>query len=201
MMLTDLDDYPNKINWAYLVRDLLSKMGFYHVWLNQGVGNINAFLNLFKLRLTDKFTQTWHERLSNSSRANFYTHIADLRPKAYLNSVKVLKFRNSLARLRVSSHRLEIEAGRWARPHKPVNERLCNICNFLEDEYHFVIECSLYNSLRCKYIDQVYWRRPNMYKFINLITSDNNRTINNLAIYVNKAFKLRNNEFYVEHKQ
>ena len=201
MMLTDLDEYPNKINWAYLVKDLLSRMGFYHVWLNQGVGNVNLFLNLFKQRLTDNFTQIWHERLSNSSRANFYTHIADFRPKAYLNSVKVLKFRNSLARLRVSSHRLEIEAGRWARPHKPVNERLCNICNCLEDEYHFVIECSLYNSLRRKYIDQVYWRRPNMYKFINLITSDNNRTINNLAIYVHKAFKLRNNEFYVENNQ
>ena len=101
MMLTDLDEYPNKINWAYLVRGLLSRMGFYHVWLNQGVGNVNLFLNLFKQRLTDNFTQTWHERLSNSSRAIFYTHIADFRSKAYLNSVKVLKFRNSLARLRV----------------------------------------------------------------------------------------------------
>ena len=99
MMLTDLDEYPNKINWAYLVRDLLSRMGFYLVWLNQGVGNVYAFLNLFKQRLTDYFTQNWHERLSISSRANFYTHIADFRPKVYLNSVKVLKIRNSLARL------------------------------------------------------------------------------------------------------
>ena len=40
-----------------------------------------------------------------------------------------------------------------------------------------------------------------MYKFINLITSDNNRTINNLAIYVHNAFKLRNNELYIENNQ
>ena len=115
-------------------------MGSYHVWLNQGAGNVNTFLNLFKQRLTDNFTQNWHERLSNSSRVNFYTqtNISDFRPKAYLNSVKVLKFRNSLARLRVSFHRLEIEGGtcRWARRHKPVNKRLCNICNCFEDEYH-----------------------------------------------------------------
>ena len=125
MIITDLDEYPNKINWAYLLRDLLSRMGFYHVWLNQDVGNVYAFLNLFKQRLTDNFTQIWHERKIKSSRANFYKHIADCRPNAYLNAVKVLEFRNSLAKLRVSSHRLEIEAGRWARPHKPVNERLC----------------------------------------------------------------------------
>ena len=112
--------------------------------------------------------------------------------------MKVLKFRNSLARLRVSSHRLEIEVGRWARPYKPVHERLCNNCNRLEDEYHIVIECSLYNSLRRKYIDQVYWRSPSMYKFVNLITSDNTRTITNLDIYVYKHFKIRNNEMYAE---
>ena len=35
MLLADLKEYPNKNNWAYLVKDLLSRMGFYDVWLNQ----------------------------------------------------------------------------------------------------------------------------------------------------------------------
>ena len=42
--------------------------------------------------------------------------------------------------LRVSSHRLDIEAGRWARTYKPVHERLYNNCNRLEDEYRFVYQ-------------------------------------------------------------
>ena len=46
------------------------------------------------------------------------------------------------------------------------------------------------------YVDQVYWVRPNMYKFVNLITSDNTRTINILAIYVHKAFKVRNTAIF-----
>ena len=71
-------------------------MGFYDVWLTRGVGNLRLFLSLFKQRLTDNFVQTWHERLDNSSRAKFYRNIADFRPKAYFNSVKVLKFYNSL---------------------------------------------------------------------------------------------------------
>ena len=55
MMLADLEEYPNKINWAYLVKDLLSRMGFYDVWLTQGVANLRLFLSLLKQRLTDNF--------------------------------------------------------------------------------------------------------------------------------------------------
>ena len=71
MMLADLEVYPNKVNWAYLVQGLLYRLGFYHVRLNQGVVNVNAFLNQFKQRLNDNFTQNWYERLRNSSRAIF----------------------------------------------------------------------------------------------------------------------------------
>ena len=196
MMLLDLAERPNKINWAWLVKEMLAKMGFYDVWLNQGVGNIQLFFSLFRQRLNDNFLQNWYQRLNDSSRATFYVNIADFSPKVYLDSVKVLKFRTALARLRVSSHRLEIEAGRWARPYKPVSDRICNICNCLEDEYHFVFECQLYDSLRRKYIDQFYWNRPCMYKFVELINSSNFELLSNLAIYVYKAFKVRDGELF-----
>ena len=104
--------------------------------------------------------------LRNSSRASFYVTIAEFNPKTYLNSIKVLKFRTALARLRVSSHRLEIEASRWARPRIPVGERKCSICNQIEDKYHFELECQLYKNLNRKYIDRFYWNRPSIYKFV-----------------------------------
>ena len=71
MMLNDLDELPNKTNWASLVHNLLASLGFCNVWLAQGVGNIGAFLSVFKQRLHDNFVQNWHDRLNNSSRANF----------------------------------------------------------------------------------------------------------------------------------
>ena len=196
MMLSDLADRPNKVNWAYLVKDLLSTMGFYEVWLGQGVGNVGVFLKLFKQRLNDNFIQNWNDRLNNSNRASFYCTIADFSLKPYLDSINVLKFRTALARLRVSSHKLEIEAGRWARPYKPVDERKCNFCNCREDEYHFILECRLYNHLRRKYIGRFYWARPSMFKFVELMKSSNLKIISNLSIFVYKAFVLRNNELY-----
>ena len=71
LMLQDIELEPNKINWASLVRHLLMSLGFYNVWLNQGVGNKNVFISLFKQRLTDTFIQNWQSRLNNSTRAIF----------------------------------------------------------------------------------------------------------------------------------
>ena len=45
----------------------------------------------------------------------------------------------SLCRLRVSSHRLEIEMGRWAKPNKKLNNRKCRSYDVLEDEFHFTM--------------------------------------------------------------
>ena len=71
MILSDLELFPNRVNWVSLVRHLLISLGFYQVWLNQGVGNINIFILVFKQRLTDIFIQNWQERLESSSRASF----------------------------------------------------------------------------------------------------------------------------------
>ena len=61
---------------ASLLRDLLMSLGFYNIWLNQGVGNYNEFMSVLKQKLTDTFVQNWSSRLDNSSRAIVYRCIA-----------------------------------------------------------------------------------------------------------------------------
>ena len=98
------------------------------------------------------------------------------------------KLRYSLTRLRVSSHRLNIECGRWTRPNIiPVNERKCQNCNVLEDEYHFVFECRLYNELRKQYIPSFYRKNPNMHKCIQLLSIENPSLLRKLSFYVHKV--------------
>ena len=54
----------------------------------------------------------------------------------------------ALSRFRISANRLEVKIGRWHKP-VPLNERKCRTClNCLEDEFHFLLECPLYNELR-----------------------------------------------------
>lgn len=102
------------------------------------------------------------------------------------------KFRISLSRLRLSSHRLYIETGRWQQPSIPIDERKCIFCNCLEDEYHFIIQCRQYRELRKQFLPSRFWKHPSMYKFIELINSNNETLIKKLkANYLEKAFTLR----------
>ena len=108
------------------------------------------------------------------SRALFYRSSASFKFQPYLEYINIYKFSQSFSKLRRSSHRLQIEAGRWARPNSiPLNERKCSFCQVIEDEFHFVLEFQLYSDLRKKYISNYYWRRPSMVKFLKLLNSDN----------------------------
>ena len=101
--------------------------------------------------------QDWNSRLVESSRANFYSLFLNFEHQLYLKALNVKKFRVAMKKLRVSSHRLEIEVGRWARPNStPVDERKCRYCNKLEDEFNFLLECTLYEDLRKHYIKKYF---------------------------------------------
>ena len=100
MMLNDIDELPNKINWASLVRHLLMSLGFYEVWLNLVVGTIDIFISVFKQRLTDNFIQNWQERLGISTRARFYKSFAQFQLQPYLEKLNAFKCMQTLSKLK-----------------------------------------------------------------------------------------------------
>ena len=75
----------------------------------------------------------------------FYNTICSFNFQYYLDNLNAKSFRVAVSRLRVSSHRLEVEKGRCKTPPVPYNNRLCNtcICQVLDDEFHFLFECQL----------------------------------------------------------
>ena len=57
----------------------------------------------------------------------------------YLTAVATVKYRIALTKIRVSCHRLAIETGWYQKPTSlPINQRLCTLCNQVEDEIHLV---------------------------------------------------------------
>ena len=97
----------------------------------------------------DQFIQTWNSYLlrNHSIRGNsgnklrtyrLFKDTFDLEP--YLLNVKNTSYRVALTRLRVGSHSLAIEVGRFHKPIPlPINDRLCSICQSVEDELHFYV--------------------------------------------------------------
>ena len=64
------------------------------------------------------------------------------------NLLKNRKYRHALAKLRTSSHNLEIERGRHSRPATPADLRICTVCNVVEDEEYMLLHCVKYAEER-----------------------------------------------------
>ena len=192
MLLNDLNNNPTKKSLVTQVKYTLQCYGFNHVWIAQGVANEKQFLAMFRQRVKDNYVQTWNGENNASSRNDFYTAFSTFGFKDYLKHVTINKFRHNLTRLRVSSHSLSIETGRWHKPNKtPRNERKCIICDDVEDEFHFLLFCPLYKDIRKKYIKKYFWSRPSMFKFVELMKIENITALRNLSLFITRAIEIR----------
>ena len=93
----------------------------------------------------------------------------------------MIKYRVSLSKFRLSSHRLQIELGRYTRPKTPAENRICRCCedNVVEDEIHFLLTCKRYSDIRSEMLDTAQSVIPHILsqnlddKFVSLLSCDN----------------------------
>ena len=95
--------------------------------------------------------------------------------------IKNVKHRTSMTKLRISAHRLAIETGRYCQPVRPLETRTCNHCiNVIEDEYHFLMECTAYDKQRKILFNKIHSKCEQFIqlnsqdKFLYLLTSGYN---------------------------
>ncbi len=183
-----------KCNWVSRCKALLYSFGFGEIWENQQFINHNAFVTEFKQRVTDCFLQKWREDIHSNSVMIFYKHIkVNFEYENYLDIVHNTQLRKCLTRIRLGSHGLRIETGRYGRNRIERNQRICTLCDSgeIEDAYHFVIICPFLNHFRSKYIARYYRQRPSVFKFTSLLATHHKKTIVNLCKYLKDAFEFR----------
>ena len=138
---------------------------------------------VFRQRLIDIYKQNWNARLTESPRARFYRVV-----------ISDLSFDEQLDKIHNKSHRnawLRVETGRWERPVIPYESRICTMCHKLDDEFHFLLECPRYHDIRRQYLPTYFRVRPSMFKCIELLNTNNDKTVRSLAKYVFEAFRVR----------
>lgn len=189
-MIADMSN--GATNWVSKVKKLLESNGFAEIWIYPNSVIHNVFIPVLRQRLMDTYNVSWREGMEACSSLSLFRNIkTSYQPAPYLYKVLNRKYRSAIAKLRLSSHPLFIETGRYTGISR-VN-RICSYCelNDIEDEYHFVLKCSKYQFLRNQYIPKYYTRNPSVYKLNQLLNSDKVKILNNLAIFIIKAFKLR----------
>ena len=154
----------------------------------------NIFVGIFKQRLIDEFTQKWISNTANNSVLDLYRYVkTEFGYANYLDHVRNKSLRHEITKIRVSSHTLRIQTGRYGRNRLERNERLCMYCDnrLIDDEYHFICECPKLDYIRAKYIKDYYRTRPNTYKLCKLLSTQNKVDIINLGKFFKEAFQLR----------
>ena len=61
--------------------------------------------------------------------------------------------RSVLSQLRFGILPLAVETGRFIN--QPLEQRLCKTCNVIEDEWHFIFDCELYNDERNMFFENI----------------------------------------------
>jgi len=151
-MLLNMDE-DGKVCWATGIRTILSEAGFYSVWLSQGVGDIDMFLDVFKSRLIDMYRQDWFGSMRGKERYELYcTFKNEFRREIYLTNIDIYCFRVALAQLRLGVLPINKNLKRYSDC--PLS-RQCIFCqNVVEDEHHFLIVCPAYSDIRTRFIDK-----------------------------------------------
>ena len=123
-----------------------------------------------------------NERAPNATKFN--TYISDLNPfldshPVYTTNVFIPDYqRISLSRIRLMSHNLKIETGRWSRI--PRERRVCQCDGSqLQTEAHVLIYCPLTDSIRHRYPELIF-------SIINILLTD----VNHLKLLCKYAYEI-----------
>ena len=143
-----------------------------------------------KERIYDQAKQSLDGQMNNSTKCYLYKYVvSNICIQNYLT--KYMKLKVYLTRLRLSSHSLFVEVGRYHGVDR--TSRKCTLCNMnsTEDEFHFVLQCKCYSDLRMRYIKPYYYRRSSSFKFVELLSTNNVKDLRNLCRYLFFSFKRR----------
>ena len=167
---------------AYMVNKTLHNAGM-HTWYSAAINifkdldiNIDEYTSFdkpfklvkdhlkikFKKIIQDKYeekTLLKISKITNSSKLFLYSKVKkNMKMEEYLINENSFKNRQLVTKFRLSDHNLNIEMGRYSNI--PRENRLCNICQVLEDENHFFFHCKINKSLREVFLQKVNIIRP-----------------------------------------
>jgi len=164
------NDVLNKFPWLAKIEHILICCGLNNIWNNHSFINSKWLKVITKQKVYELFVNDWYALIESSEKALFYKIFkTSFGYEDYLHKTptSLLVY---LIRFRTGNHRLPIEIGNWERI--PINERMCQTCNKLEDEFHYLFECTIYDRERKQYLKRYYYNNPSTFKLQKLMSSE-----------------------------
>ena len=147
--------------WCSLIQSILSDHELNHIWHSQSIVNTNEFVNNAKEFEHARFIMNWKNAIEDSSAhpilRTYKLFKTEFQFEPYLLNIHNSELRHSIARFRLSSHRLRIETDRYLKPKPDVQKRICLYCDKgeVDDEIHLITSCTFHDKYRNLLLDYV----------------------------------------------
>jgi len=137
-------------NWSFEVKQILTKIGQVDCFISKTPCDIeNAKECLLNIEMEE-----WDNSRFSKSKLRYYNMFkVDFGVEEYLLQNMSKHKRSLMTQFRSGILPLNVETGRFRNI--PLGDRVCTVCNMnqIEDEFHFIIQCELYDLLRQKLYD------------------------------------------------
>ena len=150
---------------------------------------------LIEQRLYDIYKQTLNASIQNCSRGSIYQHLTDnFTLQSYLRKPINDTHLRYITKFRLSAHNLNTETAKYNKNTDNISIKKCKMCNLDddEDEFHFILKCPKYADLRNLYVKKYFYKKPSVFKLIQLLSSPNTKELRNLGKYIHFALQIRN---------
>jgi hypothetical protein len=129
-----------------------------HVKKYSGLDESSVYIRKHvKTSISSNYSNYWESKIATQPKMRTYVQFkSNFGLEDYL-AINNEKHRKAMTRFRISAHTLAIERGQYTTPPTPHTNRICKPCsdNKVEDEFHFLMECSNYNPQRKELLDNV----------------------------------------------
>ena len=199
----------NQKNWLSQIKDILNQNGFTFVFNSNETDCSEE-----KSHKTYKLANEIHKRSKEIFEQKILCHLEEKRDKSegklvfysklkskygkelYLELQNV-KNRNVIRNIRISTHKLNIETGRYQGIER--DKRFCDLCklNKTESEEHFLIECPIFDDERelfLNYINEntnMYTKKLNIHIIRTIMTTDDLSILNAFGRHLRNCFDIR----------
>ena len=172
--------------WVHNIKTILYNTGYSGIWDSHTFLNKLWLTKTVKQKLKDIFLNEWYKKVENDTNYKIFKHKFEF--EYHLTSELSNQCLHALISFRTRNHRLPVETGRWHGIEH--NNRKCNLCNTdIGDEYHYLFSCEKLKEKRKRFLQSYYYKRPNTFKYQQLMNSRNKQTLSALSNFIKTIFE------------
>lgn len=197
IFIWDMQNRKSKGSWNSDIYKLFTQIGKLENYRNQDIVDVEEARQI----LVQQEKNEWLNNIQSVSKlVNYKKFKEEFGTEAYIYKIQNRYHRSIFAQLRCGILPLKVETGRYTNI--PKEFRLCIFCdkNVIEDEMHFLFDCSLYDEIR-----KEYWGKfKNILQSFELLTSEDKFSkfmsgdfVKLSSEYVSMCYNLRQTKLYI----